>query len=98
MSEPERLTFPRETIIGVDAPCQAFSGICAAVRTFNGLPVVIMAENAASLVLAINEINPNLKGKIDTSLFVPASLIHESVVRRQSPLAGPGIYKDDHEI
>lgn len=73
--------FTHEVIEGVNGPCKAYTGVCAAITTYNGVPVILMAASRSALVDVIKEINPNTK--IDPSLFLPGSIIHDSHIRRK---------------
>lgn len=73
--------FVHETIEGANGPCKAYSGMAAAIQTFNGIPVVILAGSSAALLDAIKEISPTTK--VQPSLFMPASIIHDAFIKRQ---------------
>jgi len=70
-----------ETIQGLTGPCKAYSGIAAAVTTFNGTPVVILAANGAALIDVIHEVSPNTK--VSPALFVPAVIVADDYVDRE---------------
>jgi hypothetical protein len=73
--------FLHETIEGANGPCKVYSGTVAAVSTFNGIPVIVMAASRSALVDVIKEISPNTR--VDPSLFLPASLIHDRYIKRK---------------
>lgn len=73
--------FHHEIIEGAHGPCKSYSGIAAAIRTFNGTPVILMAATRSALVDAIKEINPNTK--VNTDAFIPASIIHDHYIKRK---------------
>ncbi len=73
--------FLHEVIEGASGPCKAYSGIAAAIRTFNGHPIIIMAASRSALIDAIREISPTTKPKAE--LFMPASIVHDSFVKRK---------------
>lgn len=75
--------FIHEVIDGA-SPCKAYSGIAAAVRTFHGTPVILVAATRSQLIDAIKEINPQTK--IDASLFMPAGVIHDRHIKRKEGL------------
>lgn len=82
--------FVREAIEKVRTPCPAYSGHVAAVRTYNGIPIIVMAASKTQLVDAVREINPRIS--INLSLCEPASIIHEqNIVRNKS-------VEDDEEL
>ena len=83
MSQPEALAakIKHETIQGLTGPCKAYSGMAAAVTTFNGTPVVILAANGTALVDVIQEISPNTK--VSPALFVPAVIVADAYVDRE---------------
>ena len=70
-----------ETIQGPTGPCKAYSGMAAAVTTFNGTPVVILAANGTALVDVIQEISPNTK--VSPALFVPAVIVADDYIDRE---------------
>lgn len=70
-----------ETIDGCQ-PCKAYSGMIAAIETFNGTPVIVMAKDMATLVEVMREMNPKLK-EVDRSLLLPGSFIHDRYVIRK---------------
>lgn len=72
--------FLHEIIEGASGPCKVYSGTVTAITTFNGVPVILMAASRSALVDAIKEVSPNTK--IDPSLFMPASLIHDRYIKR----------------
>jgi hypothetical protein len=74
-------SFVFEIIEGVSGPCKAYSGVATALRTFNGLEVIIMTSTRSALLDAIKEINPTTA--VNPSLFRPASLIHDSFIKRK---------------
>jgi hypothetical protein len=55
--------------------------MAAAVTTFNGTPVVILAANGAALVDVIREVSPNTK--VSPALFVPAVIVADDYVDRE---------------
>lgn len=73
--------FLHEIIEGASGPCKVYSGTVAAVSTFNGIPVIVMAASRSALVDVIKEISPNTR--VDPSLFLPASLIHDRYIKRK---------------
>ncbi len=73
--------FAHEVIEGAQGPCKAYAGMVAAIRTFNGTPLIVMAATRSALVDAIKEINPQTT--VDTSLFMPASIIHDRFIKRK---------------
>ncbi len=83
MSTPASLAaaIKHETIQGLTGPCKAYSGLAAAVTTFNGTPVVILAANGAALVAAVQEISPTTK--VSPALFVPAVIVADDYVDRE---------------
>ncbi len=70
-----------ETIQGITGPCKAYSGMAAAITTFNGTPVVILAANGAALLNAVQEISPTTK--VSPALFVPASIVADDYIDRE---------------
>lgn len=68
-------SFRHGTIEKVETPCKAYSGYVAAVRTYNGIPVIVMAESKTKLIDAVRELNPNVK--IDLTMCHPGAVIHE---------------------
>ena len=70
-----------ETIQGLTGPCKAYSGMAAAITTFNGTPVVILAANGAALLNAVQEISPTTK--VSPALFVPASIVADDYIDRE---------------
>jgi hypothetical protein len=73
--------FTHEIIDGASGPCKAYRGHVAAFTTFNGIPVILMAATRSALVDAIKEINP--QERIDPSLFLKATVIHDSYIKRK---------------
>jgi hypothetical protein len=73
--------FTHEVIEGANGPCRAYTGIAAAITTFNGVPVIVMAASRSALVDVIKEISPNTN--INPALFLPGSIIHDAHVRRK---------------
>ncbi len=82
MSTPASLAavIKHETIQGLTGPCKAYSGMAAAVTTFNGTHVVILAANGTDLVDAIREVSPTTK--VSPALFVPAVIVADHYVDR----------------
>lgn len=74
-------SFLHEVIEGANGPCNAYSGTVAAITTYNGIPVIVMAASRSALVDVIKEISPNTR--VDPSLFLPASLIHDRYIKRK---------------
>lgn len=74
-------SFIHEIIEGASGPCKAYSGVATAIKTFNGLEVIVMAGTRSALLDAIKEINPTTT--VDPSLFLPASIIHDSFIKRK---------------
>jgi hypothetical protein len=72
--------FLRETIDGAKGPCPAYSGYAGAVKTLNGIPVIILAATRTALVDVIKEIAPDTA--VDASLFKKASIIHDTYILR----------------
>lgn len=81
MSPPLPQVFTHEIIEGASGPCKAYSGHVSAITTFNGIPVILMAATRSALVDAMKEINPSIN--VDASLFIKASVIHDSYVKRK---------------
>ena len=83
MSQHEALAakIKHETIQGLTGPCKAYSGMAAAITTFNGTPVVILAANGTALVDVIQEISPNTK--VSPALFVPAVIVADDYIDRE---------------
>ena len=73
--------FLHEIIDGASGPCKAYSGMVAAIRTFNGHPLIIMAATRSALIQAIAEISPTTK--VNAELFMPASIVHDRFVKRK---------------
>jgi hypothetical protein len=72
-------SFTSEPIEGCE-PCKAYRGHVAAISTYNGVPIIVMAASRSALVDVIKEINPNIT--ISPALFMPASIVHDSYVKR----------------
>lgn len=83
MSQHEALAakIKHETIQGLTGPCKAYSGMAAAITTFNGTPVVILAADGKSLLNVIQEISPTTK--VSPALFVPASIVADDYIDRE---------------
>ncbi len=81
MPKPIPPEFLRETIEGASGPCVAYSGMGAAIATFNGIPIIVLAASRSALVDVIKEINPDTK--IDPAGFHPASIIHDRYIKRK---------------
>lgn len=71
----------RETIEGASGPAGAYSGMVAAMETFNGRPIIVMAANLRDLLDVMREINPNVKPS--AALCMPASVIHDRYIQRK---------------
>lgn len=81
MSAPAVPGFRHEIVQGAKGPCKSYSGQVAAVQTFNGIPVIVMAASRSALVDVLKEISPNTR--INPALFIPASLIHDKYIQRE---------------
>lgn len=73
--------FAHEVIQGANGPCKAYSGVAAAIRSFGGVEVIILAGSRSALVDVMKEINPTTI--VDPSLFMPASIIHDRYIKRE---------------
>jgi hypothetical protein len=73
-------SFTSEPIDGC-APCKAYRGQVAAITTYNGIPIIVMAASRSALVDVIKEISPNTL--VSPALFMPATIIHDNYVRRE---------------
>lgn len=73
--------FRHEVIQGIKGPAKAYTGMAAGIKSFNGIPVIVVAASRSALVDVMREINPNTQ--VDTSLFMPASVIHDRHIKRE---------------
>lgn len=73
--------FVHEIIEGAHGPCKAYSGVAAAVRSFGGIEVIVLAGSRSALVDVIKELNPTTV--VDPSGFMPASIIHDHFIKRK---------------
>lgn len=85
MSTPQSLEraseFVRETIPRVQTPCPAYTGFVAAIQTYNGVPIIVMAATKTALVDVVREINPRISA-LDLSLCMKASIVSEKFIDR----------------
>lgn len=72
--------FINEIVEGANGPCKAYSGVAAAIKSFGGIEVIILAGSRSALVDVIKELNPTTI--VDPSLFMPASIIHDRYIKR----------------
>lgn len=88
MSTPPRLQdvapYTREELPRVRTPCPAYSGYVAAIQTYNGEPIIVMAATKSALVDVVREINPRIK-RLDLSMCHAASIISDNYIDRSTP-------------
>jgi hypothetical protein len=88
MSTPPRLQdvapYTREELPRVRTPCPAYSGYVAAIQTYNGEPIIVMAATKSALVDVVREINPRIK-RLDLSMCHAASIISDKFIDRSTP-------------
>lgn len=87
MTSPPRLQdvapYTREILPRVVTPCPAYSGYVAAVQTYNGEPIIVMAATKSALVDVVREINPRIK-RLDLSMCHKASIISDTYIDRRA--------------
>ena len=71
--------FETTLIEGMRTSCKGYRGQAAAITTFNGTPIVLLARTRSELVDVIKEISPHTN--IKPSLFQPAVIISSSAVK-----------------
>lgn len=88
MSTPPRLQdvapYTREELPRVITPCLAYSGYVAAIQTYNGEPIIVMAATKSALVDVVREINPRIK-RLDLTMCHKASVISDTYIDRSKP-------------
>jgi hypothetical protein len=60
-------------------PCRAYGGIAAAIKTFGGVEVVILAADRVALAQAVKELNPETNLNMDKC--VPAWIISDLYIK-----------------
>ena len=87
MSDHKRLQdvapYTREDLPRVRTPCPAYSGYVAAIQTYNGEPIIVMAASKSALVDVVREINPRIS-RLDLSLCHKASIISDQYIDRSN--------------
>lgn len=75
--------YTREDLSRISTPCPAYSGFVAAIQTYNGEPIIVMAATRSALVDAVREINPRIS-RLDLSLCHKASIISDQYIDRSN--------------